>query len=809
MARSNSLPLEEPFPLLLPPTLDLAPELPEVETVHFEDGVIKIEHSDGSVTIREGTDIPDEDDTGDFDRNLALKMESGDLETIATDLLDGIFRDVESRKEWLETRALGINLLGLRLEKPRADAGSSSAPLEGMSTVRHPLLLEATVHFQATARGELLPASGPVKVRNDATIPPKQTLQDTSAAQELANSLSSKDELAQALETDFNHYLTVVATEYVPDTDRMFFYTGFGGDGFKKVFNCPLRRRMVSESVDAENLIVSNAATDLKNASRVTHKVMMRPSVLRRMQIMGVYREVDLNPPPPPKKTPVDQVNDAIAGINDNYKKPEDRDYEVYECYCELDLDQFAPEQFKGKKLPLPYRVTIERESRQILDIRRNWKEDDEQCCAKQFFVQFPFIRGLGFYGLGYIHLLGNTTNALTASWREIIDAGMFASFPGFIYDKGLGRQLSNQFRVPPGGGVGLDIGAQKRIQDAIMPIPYREAGAGFVAFINHVEEGGRKLAATANIGVGEGKQDAPVGTTLALIEQASKIIDSAHKRLHAAQTEEFLLMKERFKEDPEGFIRHIKKPSIEWKAAQFIEALESCDLVPVSDPNNPTSLHRAAKGMLIKQLQKDSPALYDPVAVDMRVLRIAGVDPQGLFRPTPAEPPPDPRMVAIQEKAKASQMQSANQLMGIRVQAMTKLAELQDRAKDRESKEALEAMKLKLQELEIVEQQIQHANDEEKAYARLMHELNVKAELASQGAQIEAMEAHQKNIREIEKESMDQLRKGAAHEADNARKDAEHQRKLEQQKELNDAKVAAIRAQAKARPKTPKAKKG
>ena len=826
--RSRAKKLDSPYPDIIPPSLTL---INSEDAVSYEDGAMKIEHPDGSVTIDLSPPKEDEDsvESSDFDRNLAKSMSEEDLTSIATSLIEGIDRDNESRKKWLETRALGIGLLGLELEKPRAGAGTESAPLEGMSTVRHPLLLEATVAFQATARAELLPAAGPVKVRNDSTTPPKEILQETSATKELADSMQSNDELSQALEKDLNHYLTAIATEYIPDTDRMLFYIGFGGDGFKKVYNCPLRRRPVSESIDAEDLIISNTATDLRNSGRITHRIKMRQSTLKRMQIMGVYLDVDLSPPTQPNPTAVDKKLEAISGVTESNKLPEDRDYEVYETYCELDLDQFAPKDFKGKGLPLPYRVTIEKDSRKILDLRRNWEDDDDQCLAKQFFVQFPFIRGLGFYGLGFIHLLGNTTNALTAAWRECLDAGMFASFPGFIYAKGIGRQLTNQFRVPPGGGIGIDVGANQRVQDSIMPLPYKEPGAGFQAFITHMEETGRRLASTATINVGEGKQDAPVGTTLALIEQASKVMDSAHKRLHAAQAEEFKLLKCRFKEDPEAFWRHNKRPTIQWAKDQFLKALENCNLVPVADPNNPTSLHRLAKGAIIKQLQSASPALYDPVGVDMRVMRISDIDPAGLFRATPAPSPPDPRMEAIKAKAEASQIQAQISLMETKIRAATSGAQIQDKQKDRESREKIEQMKIRLQELDLIQSQIQHAADEEKVYARLMHELNAKAQLAQHGAAVERVEAlhgidlersnaehdammkraqHEHDVsRSREKHDHDQTVARERHEEELQRAREKHQMEMRHAEEQNAAKIAAIKAQARAKPKS-KAKK-
>ena len=841
MAPRSSKKLDSPYPDIVPPALTLVKSDSDEEksdSVSYEDGALKVEHPDGTVTInlnppKEGR----EDGESGFDENLAIKMSDEDLEHISSTLLDGIARDEQSRAKWLETRALGIGLLGLELEKPRAGTGSESAPIEGMSTVRHPLLLEATVSFQATARAELLPASGPVKVRNDTPTPPKEIIQQTSAQQQLIESMQSNDELAQALEKDFNHYLTATATEYVPDTDRMLFYVGFGGDGFKKVYNCPLRRRPVSESIDAEDLIISNTTTDLRNSGRVTHRIKMRQSTLKRMQILGVYRDVDLSPPAIQSSNAVEKKLEAISGVTDSNKLPEDRDYEVYESYCELDLDQYAPKEFKGKGLPLPYRVTIEKDSRKVLDVRRNWEEDDEQAHAKHFFVQFPFIRGLGFYGLGFIHLLGNTTNALTAAIRETLDAGMFASFPGFIYDKGAGRQLTNQFRVPPGGGVAFDSGA-KSIKDSIMALPYKEVGAGFISFITHIEEMGRRLASVADVSVGEGKQDAPVGTTLALIEQASKVMDSAHKRLHAAQAEEFKLLKCRFQEDPEAFWRHNKKPTIQWKKDQFLAALDNCELVPVADPNNPTSLHRLAKGAIIKQLQTANQALYDPVAVDMRIMRISDIDPAGLFRATPAPPPPDPRMVAIQEKAKAQANTNQIQLMETKIKAATEAAAIQDKSQDRASREKIELMKIELEKLKIEEERLIHAHDAQRDAISAMHEMNLKGQAHAQdlhhNALSQAQEMHHANLDKAQELHHNQVQNSleasgnraslqhearggaikttqeiandqAVHDANMRRADEEHALKMEHAKEMHAAKLTAAKQMAKVKPKKAK----
>ena len=816
MARTKSLRLVEPTEDKEELT-DSVIDVGEQTNVELKDGILKIENPDGSITIDTNPDVSDKKSKGHYD-NLSKNIDDSRLSEIAQNILDGIQRDEDSRSEWMQMRRKGIVLLGLKLEEPSDTAGSSSAPLEGQSRIRHPMLLEATVRFQATARGELLPSTGPVKIRNDTAIPPKPPdnmppMDNTPGGigHNGGPSMDDTDDLADSLEKDFNHYLTAVATEYVPDTDRMLFYIGFGGDGFKKVFNCPLRRRPVSESVDAEDLIVSNSSTDLQNCGRVTHKIKMRKSVLKRMQIIGAYRDVTLGKPSPPKLTPVELEKKRIEGISASFKKPEDEDYTVYECYTELDLDEFAPKKFKGKGLPLPYRVTVEKDSRQVLSIIRNWKEDDEECHPKRYFVQFPFVRGLGFYGLGYIHILGNMTNTLTAAWREIIDAGMFASFPGFLYSKQVGRQLTNQIRIPPGGGMGIELGAQQDIRAAIMPLPYQNPGAGHVAFVQHVAEEGQRLASATQINVGEGKQDAPVGTTLALIEQATKILDSVHKRLHSSQSEEFALLKERFKEDPEAFWRH-DKTVYPWQKEQFLKALNDYNLVPVADPNNPTAMHRMAKANLVKQLATASPQLYNVQKVDSWIMRTSGINPEGLFNKQPTPPPPDPRMIAIQQKSQQVQMQVQAQLQQAQQQLQVELMKVQNSEQERQSREKIAHMKLLMETIRLQEEQIMHQADfdmEKQRKAIDMMLLQAKHFAESEKDQYKArhglMKDHVGHQHEIlksqEQHDHDLEIARRTHEQEMAHTQERHQVDLENTKAIGRAKAAAAR-------KMPKGKK-
>jgi hypothetical protein len=729
-----------------PPLDPLEVEIGLPEAVTVEDGARATELPDGSVIIElEPGKKPKSDK---FNANLAEEMSDLDLGRIGSDLIEGIRRDDNSRQEHLQMIAEGMKLLGLVIESNASAAGDSSAPLEGMSTARHPLLLEACQLFQANAMGELLPAAGPVKVRDDrpqkpsqnpmmghnggppltgpspfaapappaglagapaagpAPMPPQAAPPPQPAAPmpqgmppigpAMAPSPQPpeepRDEIAEAFEKDFNHYLTAVAKEYVPDTDQMLFKVGFSGLGVKKVYNCPLRRRPVSESIDIEDFIVSNALTDLSNAGRITHRIKMRPSVLKRMQILGVYRDVALgDPAPSTDANPVDQAKANIAGTEITTPDPRDTDYELYECYCELDLDEFAPAKFKGKGLPLPYRVTLEKESYKILEIRRNWREDDEECLAREFFVDFPYMRAFGFYCIGLLHLLGNTTKALTALWREFIDAGMFANFPGFLYLKGAGRQNTNQFRVAPGSGIGLDSSVAD-IRQSVMPLPYKSPDAGFVQFVGHIEELGQRLGGTSNTAVAEGRADAPVGTTLALIEQASKPVGAVNKRLHASQAREFALLKDRFRDDPEAFWRFNRRPALAWRKEQFLKALEDYDLVPVSDPNNPTRMHRAAKASWLQQVATAAPGLLDPKKVFLRAAQEMEIDDvEDLLAPpqAPQAPPVDPTKVAeVQHKNAKLQADAAAKAQDAQIDLVKTRMEMENDAADRASKE-------------------------------------------------------------------------------------------------------------------------
>lgn len=677
-------------------------------------GTTQIPLADGTVEIRLG-EPKSPKKTNDFGDNLAEDLTESELSVIAERLLLGIEQDMQTRSAWLENMSAGISLLGLEIKNPRGAAASGATPAEGVSTVDHPLLLEAILRFQANARGELLPTDGPVKVRNDGE----------------GNALAER--LAEALEKDMNHYLTKVAKEYYPDTDRMLLMLGFCGISFKKGWHDPIKRRPVIASIDAKDLIVSNAATDIDGAGRVTHRIMMRPSVLKRMQLVGAYRNVHLpNQGLPSVKDAIGVKIDQVQGIAPaTFVEPEDQDRELYECYCEIDIPGFEHQlEEKDTGLPLPYKVVIDKDARRILEIRRNWEADDEFCMPRNRIIAYIFIPGLGFYGIGLLNILGNATKAVTAAWRLMIDAGMFSNFPGFLYLKSLAKQLTNQFRVPPGGGMPIDTSGAD-IRASVMPLPYKDPSAVFIQLIENIATTAQRVGGTAELQIGEGKQDAPVGTTLAMIEQATKLMSAVHKRLHQAQGEEFSMLKDLLMEDPSALWRHNKKSKVlkmltaesgqqplvdaekqaeDRHREMFLAALSDCELIPRADPNTSSQTERYLKVVAMRQMAMSNQGI-DLNAVDRRAFQTMGIDDSdSLFKPAPAPgtQAPSPEEITAQATKTA---------------ADARLVDSQTKAKEAESRAASSAADLATKEriaaLGVSKELVIHGSDQQQAAAQ------------------------------------------------------------------------------------------
>jgi hypothetical protein len=633
--------------------------LPNEETVNLggleeavkDASILQVELSDGSVSINFAPHVKTGagDDT-EHEENLALHVDSGELAGVADNLLRHIREDITRQEQRLQDVVKGIDLLGIKLEEPRAEPND-----EGISVVRHPLLLEAVLRFQANARGEMLPADGPVKVANDGD----QTVE--------------LDAVANALEQDMNHYLTVGAPEYYPDTDRMFFTLGHGGEAYKKVYFHPIKRRPVSETVDRKDLILSDGAVSLEACSRITHRSKMRPSEIKRMQLAGVWREAPLGPPAMSTMAvnTVDVALQAVSGFDPKSTvEPEEVDREIYECYCEIDLRGYEHmEDGEPTGLALPYRVTIDKDSKQILEIRRWWEEGDDTYTRKEVFVEYVFVPAFPGVNLGLLHILGNATRALTAAWRIALDNGMLANFPGGLMARSTGKQQTTSIRVGPGQVAPMDADGVP-LKEAFMPLPYRDVTGGFVQIIQNVEQTSQRLGGTAETAVGEGRSDAPVGTTIALIDQATKVLSAVHKRMHTAQQKEFALLKDLFKKDPEALWRSNRNPAFERDVARLEAALENKDIVPKADPNTASQTLRIQKAIAIYQMAKENPAMFNQREVYTRIMGMVGIeDAESLFNNTPGGPPPIDPIKQMEANAKLAGVQAKVAEMGSRQQ--------------------------------------------------------------------------------------------------------------------------------------------
>lgn len=684
------------MPMMSPDVIQI-PEAPVVsdETISVDPatGGVEVEHADGSITIDPtGEMLRDEvanDDAGDgeFDENLADKVDALELNRIANELLDAIAADKGDRTEWERMRAKAIDQLGLKLEEPKSDVTRSSLGI-ATSVVKDPILLEAVERFRANAYAELCPSAGPVKVVN------------------FSDNKLETDPLANALQKDLNYYLTTTASEYYPDTRYMLWWTGLSSGTFKKVYRCPLRKRPVSEYVDGSDLIVPSSATDLKNAARVTHEVKMARDIMLAMQIEGVYRDVTLTDPITSQANPVAAKIAAIDGKAATPQRIEDQEYTIYECYCKLDLRGYKHEK-DGEEtgLPLPYRVTIDETSRQVLEIRRNWDPDHDDEADGAYrpplipFVLFPYSTGISrIYGCGLGQMLGNMASALTALLRISIDNGMMSNYPALLKAKGTGRQVNNQISVPPGGVAEIDTGGLP-IQQAVMGMPFKDVSANVVNLIEQTRGVAQRLGGTADVPVGEGKQDAPVGTTLAMIEQATKVEGSVHKALHAAQSEEFRLLTKLFKADPESLWRGNRRPALgnaqddaarAARVEKFKRALDNCDIQPMADPNVPSDMHRNLMATGLKQSTTGNPA-YDPVKVDRfvfkQMFKMSDEDFNSLLAPPMAA---QPNPVLDLEARKVAVLEQKAQIDAAKVDLSARNAEA-----DRALKETVEMTKI------------------------------------------------------------------------------------------------------------------
>ena len=535
--------------------------------------------------------------TGDVDfyDNLAEEVEDRVSSRISSDLLEQYEANKDGRKDWADTYRTGLELLGFKYEE-------RSEPFRGATGVTHPLLAEAVTQFQAQAFGELLPAGGPVNTQILGKIDPKVEAQ------------------AERVRTYMNYQITSVMKEYTPEFDQMLFYLPLAGSTFKKVYYDEFLGRAVSKFVPAEQLVVPYTATDLETAENVTHVIQISENELRKKQVAGFYVDVDIDASQSDPSGLREEM-DEISGI-----EPSRLDSEVtlLECHVDLDLEGFEDMGEDGEPtgIKLPYVVTVSEDDGTVLSIRRNYKPDDENRKKNQYFVHFKFLPGFGFYGLGLIHMIGGLSRTATAALRQLIDAGTLSNLPAGFKTRGL-RIRNDDEPLSPGEFRDVDSPGGA-IRDSLMLLPYKGADQTLFQLMGFCVEAGQRFAAVSNLQVGDGNQQAAVGTTIAMLEQGAKVMSAIHKRMHYAQKDEFVLLAKVFGESlPEEYPYNVVGAERTVKAEDFDERV---DVVPVSDPNIFSMSQRVTLAQTELQLAQAAPELHNMYEAFRRMYKAIGV---------------------------------------------------------------------------------------------------------------------------------------------------------------------------------------
>ena len=539
------------------------------------DGAEIMEMDDGGVEIdfQPELDVPEE---VEHEANLALYMDDMDLNTLGESLLSGVEEDKQSRGDWEATMSEGIKLLGFKME-------DRTTPFNGACGVYDPLMAEAVVRWQAVACGELLPASGPVKT------------QIVGVANE------SLEAQASRVKDFMNLYLTELAPEFYEEFDQMLFWLSLVGSTFKKVYQDRMLGRPVSRFVLPDNFVAAYGTTDLATSPRFCHISSMTRRNFRLAQLAGVYRDIDLGDPQvdDSSQTPIQAQVDGVQGVEPGAEGTQE--YRIYEVYADLNLVGFENED----GIPLPYIVTIEEGTRKVLSIYRNFDDGDPTYQRQDHFVHYKFMPGVGFYGLGYAHILGNSAKTATSIRRQLIDAGTLNNFPGGLRVKGM-RIDDNNIGIGPTEFREIDTGGLP-IQNAIMTMPYKEPSQVSLELLRETYEGARNLANTAEIAVGEGRQDAPVGTTVALMEAATRLQSATLKRCHKAFSKELKLIANLFgKYLPDAPYPFPVRGGM--AAIMREDFANNIDVIPVSDPNISSSAQRLMRAEALLRFATQQP---------------------------------------------------------------------------------------------------------------------------------------------------------------------------------------------------------
>jgi len=595
---------------------EFAPEniidVPTDEEVLPEDISIVEDDEGGVIVDFNSSSMIKGDDSDDFFANLAETVDPNELTKLGNDLIGFYREDKQSRKDWERSYIEGLDLLGFKYEE-------REQPFKGASGISHPLLAESVVQFQAQAYKELLPPDGPVRTQIVGLISPETEKQ------------------AQRVKEYMNYQITDVMEEYDSDMDQLLFYLPLSGSAFKKVYYDESMKRAVSKFVSCEDLVVPYTTTDLRSAERITHVVHMQTNDLRKMQVNGFYRDISLYP----ETMSSSDTQSKIDELQGERPGAHDEEYVLLECHVNLDLLGYEDTDETGEPtgVRLPYIVTADENSGEILAIRRNWLSDDETMRKKQYFVHFKFLPGLGFYGFGLIHMIGGLSRSATSVLRQLIDAGTLANLPAGFKARGIRIRDADE---PLSPGEFRDVDSPGgNLRDSLLPLPYKEPSATLFQLLGLIIESGRRFSAISELPFSEKglTREMPVGTTMALLERGTKVMSGIHKRLHHAQRLELKLLAAVFADYlPPVYPYETIGAERNVKASDFDNRI---DIIPVSDPNIYSSSQRAMLAQMQLQLAQAAPDMHNMYEAYRRMYEALGIKDVDLVLPPPKEPQP------------------------------------------------------------------------------------------------------------------------------------------------------------------------
>jgi hypothetical protein len=557
---------------------ELEIEIVNPESVTLDDGSMEITIMPGAEGMEGGA----------FEDNLAETLDEGILDKLAEDITGNIESDVDSRKDWADTFVKGLDVLGFKYE-------SRTEPWEGACGVYSTVLAEAAIRFQAETMSETFPSSGPVKTKI------------------LGEETKEKEEAAVRVKADMNYELTENMVEYRPEHERLLYSLGLAGSAFKKVYYDSTMGRQVAVYIPAEDVIVPYGASHIETAERVTHVMRKTKNELKKLQANGFYREVEIGEPQA-FHSDIEERKAEEGG----YSLTDDDRYTVYEVHADLIIDESGD---SDDDIAKPYVVTLERGSNQILAIRRNWNPDDDLSLKRQHFVHYVYVPGFGFYGLGLIHIIGGYARAGTSLIRQLVDAGTLSNLPGGLKSRGL-RIKGDDAPIEPGEFKDVDVPSGS-IRDNIMPLPYKEPSQTLLALLDKITQEGRRLGAISDMNISDMSANAPVGTTLALLERTLKPMAAVQARVHYAMKQEFKLLKVLMSEyAPMEYAYQPVRGEIGARQSDYM----MIDVIPVSDPNSSTMAQRVVQYQAILQMSQQAPQIYDLPQLHRQMIEVLGV---------------------------------------------------------------------------------------------------------------------------------------------------------------------------------------